>query len=109
MCFDLKCQELESKLRLGHPPAPDSMLLTILSTYFFVKANYFIIFKGYEDDKPEDEAWKKHLLENGPVILTLHANVTVAVGGTAQLPCRIKNLGEYTVSLFVIFTLSDLK
>jgi len=45
----------------------------------------------------QEEAWQKHYLENGPVALTLHSNVSVSVGGTVQLPCRIKNLGEYTV------------
>jgi len=63
---------------------------------------------GHEDaDKHEDEAWKKHLLENGPVILSLHANVTVVVGGTTQLPCRIKNLGEYTVSSLSQFEINS--
>ena len=45
----------------------------------------------------QDESWQKNYNENGPVALTLHANVSVSVGGTVQLPCRIKNLGEYTV------------
>ena len=31
-------------------------------------------------------------------LLHVNTNVTAVVGGTARLPCRVKDLGEYTVS-----------
>ncbi len=37
-------------------------------------------------------------VNNNPVILRVNANVSVAVGDTAYLPCRVKNLGDFRVS-----------
>ena len=33
-----------------------------------------------------------------PITMQVNANVTAFVGETAHLPCRVGNLGEYTVS-----------
>jgi hypothetical protein len=69
-----------------------------MDTFLIVRLNIF-----------QEEAWQKHYLENGPVAMTLHSNVSISVGGTIQLPCRIKNLGEYTVSYLLFFYLKKLE
>jgi len=38
------------------------------------------------------------ILKKQPYFLKVNANVTVGVGETAYLPCRVKTLGEFTVS-----------
>ena len=35
---------------------------------------------------------------HSPITMAVHSNVTVFEGDTAQLPCRVANLGEYTVT-----------
>ena len=37
------------------------------------------------------------ILKKQPYFLKVNANVTVGVGETAYLPCRVKTLGEFTV------------
>lgn len=53
----------------------------------------------YEQQQHQQQMSGRQGLVNGrPITLQVNNNVTVLVGDTAQLPCRVRNLGEYTVS-----------
>ena len=39
------------------------------------------------------------MVDNQPSFLKINRNVSVMVGETAHLPCRVKNLDRYTVSI----------
>ena len=42
---------------------------------------------------------------NQPSFMKINRNITVTLGETAYLPCRVKNLNDYTVSSYLFLNI----
>ena len=73
--------------------------LPVFSPYPFSKVgNIIIIIIDYYYHFSSNVIIGK-VVDNQPSFLKINRNVSVMVGETAHLPCRVKNLDRYTVSI----------